>query len=256
MNLKDKKVIAFDLDDTISLSKQDVDNSMAEELCKLLEKKYVAIISGADFDQFKKQVIRHLKCTDLFNRLYILPTKGAELYKYEDKEWKKKYSYTIPKDERERIKCAIYDALNKYGFEYEGQVYGERMMDRGSQITFSALGGDAPLSVKQEWDPGHKKREEIVKILKPLLPDYQIGIGGKTSIDITPLGIDKAFGLKKLSENIHIPLDWFLFIGDALFEGGNDESVKRLDISTIAVDGNDQSVKDTILVIENILKNS
>lgn len=253
INTSDKKVIAFDLDDTLSRSKSIIQSPMVKLLCELLKHKYVAVLSGANFEQFNKQFISKMDCSDL-NKLYILPVKGSQLYKYEHGEWIKKFSYTMSSIEKETVYSAIYDALKKYGFDFNQKTYGELIQDKVSGITFSARGGDAPLEIKEVWDPDHSKREKIVKLLNPYLPDFNVAIGGTTSIDITPKGIDKAFGIKKLSEIINIPLNKFLFIGDALYPGGNDESVKRIGIDTIAVDGQDGTVEDTGLVIKKILE--
>ncbi len=91
--------------------------------------------------------------------------------------------------------------------------------DRGSQITFSALGQEAPLDEKKKWDPDFKKREKIKEILKPLIPDFSIQLGGSTSIDVTRPGIDKAYGVKKLQETLGIAIEDMIFVGDAVFPG-------------------------------------
>lgn len=253
IDILNKKVIAFDLDDTLSRSKTEIKESMVSLLCKLLEHKYVAVISGANFDQFYNQFISKIQCGHL-SRLYILPVKGAQLYKNEHGEWIQKYSYKMSKIEKETVYAVIYDSLKKYGFDFNQKIYGKLIQDKESGITLSARGGDAPIEIKEVWDPDHSKREKIVKIMSPFLKDFNVAIGGTTSIDITSKGMDKAFGLQKLSEIVNIPLSKFLFIGDALYPGGNDASVKRLNIDTIAVDGQDGTVSDTELVIKNILE--
>ena len=60
-------------------------------------------------------------------------------------------------------------------------------------------------------------------------------MGGATSIDITQKGVDKAYGLKKLRDTSWIPLEQMMFIGDAIFPGGNDYSVKELGLETVHV---------------------
>ncbi len=41
------------------------------------------------------------------------------------------------------------------------ETWGEQIEDRGSQITFSALGQQAPIEEKKKWDPDFTKREKI-----------------------------------------------------------------------------------------------
>ena len=82
------------------------------------------------------------------------------------------------------------------------------------------------------------------------LTDYEIRIGGSTSIDITKPGIDKAYGMEKLMAALEIGKDDILFVGDKLDEGGNDYPVKAMGIDTIAVEG----WEDTALIIDTIIK--
>jgi hydroxymethylpyrimidine pyrophosphatase-like HAD family hydrolase len=64
--------------------------------------------------------------------------------------------------------------------------------------------------------------------LRAKLPELSINLGGTTSIDVTRAGIDKGYGLKRLSAESGVPLDGMLFIGDAIFPGGNDGSVAKI----------------------------
>ena len=107
--------------------------------------------------------------------------------------------------------------------------------DRDSQITFSALGQKAPLEEKKKWDPDFKKREKIKEILKPLIPAFSIQLGGSTSIDVTRPGIDKAYGVKKLQEILGIAIQDMIFVGDAIFPGGNDYPAKQAGVVSIEV---------------------
>jgi len=72
---------------------------------------------------------------------------------------------------------------------------------------------------------------------------------GFTTIDITRRGIDKAYGIRQIEKYLHIPIGTMLFIGDALYRGGNDAPAKKTGVQTIAVSG----PKDTIAIIKKIL---
>ncbi|TIA65913.1 hypothetical protein D6C76_09332 [Aureobasidium pullulans] len=115
------------------------------------------------------------------------------------------------------------------------QTWGERIEDRGSQITFSALGQQAPVREKEHWDPDFAKRKVIQADLRTRLLGLSINMGGTTSIDITRKGVDKGYGLKKLRDTSGIPLEQMMFIGDALFSGGNDYPAKEIGLETIRV---------------------
>jgi hydroxymethylpyrimidine pyrophosphatase-like HAD family hydrolase len=121
--------------------------------------------------------------------------------------------------------------------------------DRDSQITLSALGQQAPLDEKKKWDPDYKKREKIKTILAPLIPEFSILLGGATSIDVTRPGIDKAYGIKKLRETLGIVIEDMIFVGDALFPGGNDYPVKQTGVVCIEV----RDPHETKRVIETII---
>jgi hypothetical protein len=70
------------------------------------------------------------------------------------------------------------------------KVWGEPIEDRGSQITFSALGQQAPLEEKKRWDPDFTKRKKIKAVLENLIPEFSVHLGGTTSVDVTKPGID------------------------------------------------------------------
>ncbi|QQL48266.1 HAD-IIB family hydrolase [Mucilaginibacter ginkgonis] len=220
-----KKLIIFDLDGTLAQSKAAIDADMARLLHSLLDTVKVAIISGGDWPQFDKQVISHLPKDSQFNNLFILPTCGTKFYQYDGKDWQKLYSENFTAAEKKKIISSLNKAVEQTGFKPE-KIWGEQIEDRDSQITFSALGQQAPLKPKQEWDPHFDKRRKIKAILDKTIPEFAVQLGGATSIDVTKPGIDKAYGIHKLKEVLKIPITKMLFIGDALFKGGNDYPAK------------------------------
>jgi HAD superfamily hydrolase (TIGR01484 family) len=247
-----KKVIAFDLDDTLSITKSPISDRMAELLGKLLETHQVCIISGGWFPQFKKQVIDNLHVEhNLLLNLHLMPTCGTRYYRYDDieRDWKIIYQEDIPEKDKKRIIDSLTKAAIETGY-LEKNPHGELAQDRFSQITFSALGQDASPELKYAWDPDTKKRQKMREIVIEELSDYEVRIGGTTSIDVTRPGIDKAYGMEKLMQELEIGKDEILFIGDKLEEGGNDYPVKAFGVDTIAV----EDWKDTAFIIEGIVK--
>jgi len=71
--------------------------------------------------------------------------------------------------------------------------------------------------------------------LDTLIPEFFVRLGGTTSIDVTKHGIDKAYGIKKLRDTLGIAIDEMIFIGDALFPGGNDYPAKEVGALSIQV---------------------
>lgn len=234
--IRQKKVIIFDLDKTLSESKSPIDSDMAGILSSLLEKYKISVISGGKLEQLTKGVVNHLKISkDFFPNLYLQPTSGAALYVWSNDKWDEVYSKEIPEVEREKIKKALEESIIDSGVLIPEEVYGERIEDRGSQVTFSAFGQKAPIEVKRDWDVNKKKREKIQEVLKSKIPEYEASIGGSSSIDITKKGLNKGYGVMRLSEELSTPIKEMLFIGDRLEPGGNDYSVVQTGIDWIDV---------------------
>lgn len=242
-----KKLIVYDLDGTLAESKSAMDGEMASLLSSLLEVARVAVISGADWPQFEKQVLAKLPRDATLNRLSILPTSGTKFYQHEG-DWRKLYSEEFTEEEKRKITESLTKAIDTAGFEDE-QTWGDTIQDRGSQITYSALGQQAPIEEKKKWDPDFAKRKKIKESLDNLLPEFSVRLGGTTSVDVTKPGIDKAYGIRKLRDVLGIGLEEMIFMGDALFPGGNDYPAKQAGVYSIQV----RDPEETKRVTEAIL---
>jgi FMN phosphatase YigB (HAD superfamily) len=137
-----EKLIVFDLDGTLAESKSSLDVEMSRLLDDLLGILKVAVISGGDWPQFEKQVLSHLSQDKSLANLSLLPTCGTKFFRYTG-VWKKIYSEDFTPEEKEKIVSSLKKAVAKAGFKVE-KVWGEAVEDRGSQITYSALGQEAP----------------------------------------------------------------------------------------------------------------
>jgi HAD superfamily hydrolase (TIGR01484 family) len=230
-----KKLIVFDLDGTLAESKSPIDADISRLLHDLLGIVKVAVISGGGWPQFEKQLISNLPPDERLVNLSLLPTCGTQFFQYKE-DWKQIYSEDLTAHEKGKIVSSLEKAVEAAGFKAE-KVWGEVIENRGSQITFSALGQQAPLEEKQKWDSGFTKRKKIKAILDTLIPEFSVRMGGATSIDVTKPGIDKAYGIRKLRDILGISLKEMLFIGDALFAGGNDYPVEEAGVVSICVRG-------------------
>ena len=242
-----KKLIVFDLDGTLAESKSSLDAEMSRLLHDLLGIVKVAVISGGDWPQFEKQVLSHLPHDESLVNLSLLPTCGTKFFQYKG-DWKKIYSEDFTVNEKEKIASSLKKAVLQAGFKVE-KVWGEVIEDRGSQITFSALGQQAPLVYKDKWDSDFTKRKKIKAILDTLIPEFCVRMGGATSIDVTKPGIDKAYGVRKLQDILGISLKEMVFIGDALFAGGNDYPAEQAGVVSIPVQGPNETKR----VVETII---
>jgi len=169
----------------------------------------------------------------------VLPIRG---------DWKKLYEEDFTTDQREKIISSLTKALAVAGFKME-KTWGEVIEDRGSQITYSALGQQAPLEAKNQWDPNYAKRKTIKALLDTYIPEFSVRMGGATSIDITKPGIDKAYGIRKLRDLLGISLKEMIYIGDALFPGGNDYPAEEAGVVSIPI----RDPRETKRVTETII---
>jgi len=247
-----RKVIAFDLDDTLAITKSPISDRMGELLVRLLDAYDVCIISGGKFEQFKKQVVDRLEASPAqLARLHLMPTCGTRYYRFDEiaHAWQQVYAEDLTADEKKRI-ISITEKLAKAVNLWPEKPYGEVIEDRGSQVSISMLGQLAPPEKKYEWaEKNGAKRLALREAIAEQLPEFEVRAGGSTTIDITRIGIDKAYGMRKLMEVLEIGKEEILFMGDKLQEGGNDYPVKAMGIDTLEVD----RWEDTALVLEGIL---
>ncbi len=257
--IKEKKVIIFDLDGTITKSKSNLDKKMSALLCNLLNYKKIAIIGGGNFNQFKIQFLNHFKCSKTnLNNLFLFPTNSAAFYKFKNNKWQKIYELKLKPSEVKKILEAFNKTFNYFNYKHPTKTYGSIIENRGSQITFSALGQDIVkklknngLKLKEKWNKKNNNlRLKMAKFLQKLLPQFEVKLGGLTSIDITQKGIDKAYGIQQISKHLKIPIKKMVFVGDALFYGGNDYEAKKTKILCIETSG----PRETKKIIKNIIK--
>ena len=163
-------------------------------------------------------MLSNLPQDDRLLGLSILPTCGTQFFEY-DGQWKRLYAEDFTASEKKKIVRSLSEAVKTAGFAVE-KTWGEAIEDRGSQITWSALGQQAPLVEKEKWYSDFAKRKKIKSILDTLIPGFSVRVGGSTSIDVTKPGIDKAYGIRKLRDILGISLQEMIYVGDALFPGG------------------------------------
>ena len=241
-----KKLIVFDLDGTLAESKLPVDAEMAALLRDLLGIVKVAVISGGNWPQFEQQLISGLPHDAKLANLSLLPTCGTKFYRF-DTRWKLLYSEDFTVGEKETVVRALQRTVENSSFGGQ-RIWGEQIEDRGSQLTFSALGQQAPLDAKKMWNEEFSRRKAMKAALDKLIPEFSIRLGGTTSVDITRLGIDKAYGIRKLRDILGVSIGEMIFFGDALFPGGNDYPAKDAGVLTIQV----RDPNETKRVIEAI----
>lgn len=247
-----RRVIAFDLDNTLADSKSPITKKMAVLLDELLTKFQVCVISGGKFAQFEEQLLSHLDAAPgTLTALHVMPTCGTRYFRFDPaaKAWQQVYAEDLTAAQRARIVAALNEGADALGYRAT-KLWGAQIEDRGSQVTFSALGQEAPVAEKQAWDPDGSKKRKLRDDVAKIIPEFEVRVGGSTSIDVTKPGIDKAYGIAKLIELMAVTKEDLLFIGDRLSEVGNDHPVKAMGVDCLEVSG----WPDTALVIQTILE--
>ena len=258
--LSKKSLIVFDLDGTLAESKAPLKPDMAKTLKALLTEKHVAVIGGGSYEVFKDQLVKHLPLSaPLLEKLFLFPTTSTAFYRYKRGAWRTVYRKTLSAADKKRIMKAFSDAFTKTGYVHPKKLWGKVIEDRGSQVTFSALGQDVVtklgkkgIAMKEQWfNENQPLRLKMVKIMSRELPKFEVRSGGLTSIDVTQKGIDKAYGVRQIEKHLHVPIKDMVFIGDALYKGGNDAAAKKTGVQTISTSG----PRETITIIKKILNN-
>lgn len=246
-----KQLLIFDLDGTLAESKSELSMDMAALLEEALFKFSVAVISGGNYAQFEKQFLGRLPLLDeQLKKLYLFPTCATSFYRYNGK-WDRVYSEELSPEQRKKILDSFEKTFKEIGFVPSTQ-YGPVLEDRLTQVTFSALGQNAPTHVKKKWDPNHIKRLTMIDTLRKYIPEFEIRTGGSTSIDVTKEGIDKAYGIEQIEKYLGFQKSEMIFVGDALFVGGNDAAVRRTGVDCLETSG----PEETMRIIRRIINGS
>ncbi|GAA2054307.1 HAD-IIB family hydrolase [Catenulispora yoronensis] len=245
----DARVVAFDLDGTLAESKTAITPRMAGLLVRLLAEVQVCVISGGAFPQFQAQLLDHLPAApEQLARLNLMPTNGTRYYLFRDGAWQEIYAEDLPRQTKDEVVDVLTRGAKELGL-WEEHTWGDIIEDRGSQITFSALGQSAPVSAKSAWDPDGAKKERLRAWAAERLPGLEVRSGGSTSVDVTAKGIDKAYGMHKLMAELGVEMGDILFLGDRLDPQGNDHPVQAMGIRSVPV----KSWEDTADFVEGWL---
>ena len=210
------KAIVFDLDDTLAPSKQPIPAEMAHELVLLSRQFEVGILTGGQYRQVEQQVLAHLP-KSVADRVHVFGCSGSQ-YRLANGDVT---TEMIPDASRERLKTIVEKVAMEMGYWVENPA-GPIIEDRLAQITYSALGQKASPEAKSGWDVDKVKRSRMVDRLTNLVKDYDFRIGGSTSIDVTPKGRDKAYGMDKFLNLVGVEPFETVYVGDSFTNHGND----------------------------------
>ncbi len=207
---------------------------------------------------FQYQLLDHLKAPKiLLQNLFLFPTTATAFYRYKG-GWKKVYNLELSKKDRDLIKATFQKVFDEIGYKHPKKTYGKLIEDRRTEVVFSVYGqdlvsklGKKGILMKERWTREHTLLKlKIAKRVQKHLPHLHVSAAGFTSIDVTKKGVDKAFGLRKIEKYLKVKVKDTVFIGDAIFPGGNDYAVVKTGVDYIAV----KNPIGTNAAIQGILK--
>ncbi len=227
MDIKKIKVVAMDLDGTLTQHKQPLEEAHKEALNKLNEK-YKLLMVGAG------GVMR------IFNQMEgfpidIIGNYGLQYGKYNEKT----KSIDIVRDlkfpvDKEAVEEKITGLREKYGFN---TFSGDNVEFHPSGcITFPLLGTTAIKEDKLAFDPTREKRRKIYDDVASTFSEYTVFVGGSSSFDMAPMPYNKYYALDLYCRENNLEHENVLFIGDDYGLGGNDESVYKSDFPYLTID--------------------
>ncbi len=227
MDVKNIKIVALDLDGTLTQHKQPLDDEHKKAL-DMLSERYKLLMVGAG------QVMR------IFNQMEgypvdIIGNYGLQygVYEHDTKSIKMLRDLSFDTD-REDIEKKVTFLRQKYGFtEYSGENV---EFHPSGCITFPILGTKAKQEDKLAFDPTREKRRKIYDEVKEIFSDYCVFVGGSSSFDMAPKPYDKYHALDVYCRENGFSHENVVYIGDDYGCGGNDESVYRSDFSYITID--------------------
>lgn len=256
-DINNKDLIVFDLDGTLAPTKSTIDKEMSELIENLLMHKKVAVIGGGKLELFQHQFLNELNIPkNLLKNLFLFPVTATSFFRYEN-GWENVYTHNLTAEEVKKIMFVFTQVYKKINYQDPEKTYGNVIENRGSQITWSALGqdvvkilGEKGVELKTKWkEENTPLKLKIASSLEEYLPDLAVHSAGYTSIDITKKGIDKAYGLKQMGKYLKIKIKNMLFVGDAIFPGGNDYAITKTSIDYCAI----KDPEDTKEIIRELL---
>lgn len=236
------KVVAFDLDNTLARSKRPMSEEMAQRISALTCLIPVAIITGGRFELVDIQVLSMLDAGACRGNMHLMPTSGTRYYRWNGSEWHREYAYDLSADERQAVIAAFERHARELGLWAE-HTWGDRIEDRGSQITFSALGQEAPIEEKEAWDPDNAKKNALAAAVGAEFPELAVHSGGATSVDVSRRGVDKAYAIDRLSTMLGVSVDSIVYIGDRMDPDGNDYPAAMAGTIAVRVTGPHDTLK-------------
>ncbi|MBP9749566.1 MAG: HAD-IIB family hydrolase [Candidatus Pacebacteria bacterium] len=122
---------------------------------------------------------------------------------------------------------------------------------RGSQVSYSVYGHHAPVDEKERFDPDQNKRKAMLAAVPLVSETVEVKIAGTCTLDYFRKGKNKGYNVARLIEHEDWKTDECIYFGDAVYPGGNDETVIGV-IETVGVENPDDTY-DKLLKLHSVV---
>lgn len=239
-------IFVFDVDGTLTKSRQVITNDMSEFLQRLKRDVAVALVGGSDLVKIEEQMGGHEAVAGfdyVFSENGLVAHKAGKLINQQS---------LLNFMGEEKLQKLINFCLRYVADLSLPQKRGTFVEFRTGMLNVSPIGRNCSLSERnafEAYDKEHGIRTAFVKALRDTFADYdlQYSIGGQISFDVFPRGWDKTYCLDQLVRDGYKTIHFF---GDKTAEGGNDYEIYQ-DPRTVG--HSVKSPQDTITQVEEAL---
>ena len=217
-------IVLFDMDGTLSASRQPVDPElMLGPLIELASHTDIGIVTGSGLNYVTEQVgclLNH----PLLPNLHLLPCNGTQYY---DSKMNRIHEVNMRthmgKDNYELVVRTVLTLQSEIANKYPIPLTGHFLDFRSSMLNWCPSGRDSQLEQRERFvrmDSQWNIRKIYLEFFLEECPVHVIAaLGGETSIDIYPPGWDKTYALR------HFEGYDVYFVGDKCTGTGNDRTI-------------------------------
>uniref|UniRef100_A0A2R5L8Q1 Phosphomannomutase n=1 Tax=Ornithodoros turicata TaxID=34597 RepID=A0A2R5L8Q1_9ACAR len=214
-------ILLFDVDGTLTKSRQLITREMFDFLRDVMSDVAVALVGGSDLCKIEEQMGG---ATAIEEFDYVFAENGlVSLRKGKEFARESLLHYVGEEKLQEFINfCLHYIADLKLP-----QKRGTFVEFRNGMINISPIGRNCSQTEREnfeKYDHEHQVRPAFVKVLRERFAhiEFQYSIGGQISFDVFPKGWDKTYCLQHLLKDGYKVIHFF---GDKTWQGGNDHEI-------------------------------